>query len=83
MDQSVQAEFTKLAGLVSSEATVVAAVQTLLNGLSAQIAALKQAATATAGTPAEVIAAISNLESAVQANSTALSQAVTANTPAA
>lgn len=81
MDATVQAEFQKLVNDVAAEASIVSSVGTLLNGLSAQIAALKQSAQS-AGTPAEVVAAISALEASVTSNSAALSSAVTANTPA-
>lgn len=82
LDPTVQAEFAKLTADVAAQTSVIQSANTLLNGLTAQIAALKQTA-ASAGAPAEVIAAIGALETSVQSNSTTLAAAVTANTPAA
>jgi hypothetical protein len=82
LDSTVQAEFDKLIAAVHAEATIIGSASTLLNGLTAQIAALKNTAV-TAGAPADVIAAIDGVMTSVQSNSSALSAAVVANTPAA
>lgn len=63
---------------VANEQTVEASAITLLNGLTASIAALK-----TQGTDPATAAAIDALASQVETNTAGLSAAVTTNTPAA
>lgn len=63
---------------VAAEATVEQSAITLLNGLTAQIAALK-----TTQTDPATAAAIDALVTQVNSNSASLSGAVTANTPVA
>lgn len=81
LDATVQAKFDELKAEVTAESTgIVASVKTLLDGLSAQIAALKAAGGANPSP--ELVAAIDNLETAVKANRDALAAAVVANSPA-
>lgn len=69
---------TDLQADVAAETTVNQSAVTLLQGLSAQIAALKNA-----GTDPTTAAAIDALAAQVEGNTSSLSDAVTANTPAA
>ena len=63
---------------VAAQSTVIQSTNTLLSGLSAQIAALK-----TTQTDPATAAKIDALASQVEANTSNLSAAITANTPAA
>jgi cell division septum initiation protein DivIVA len=80
MNAQVQAKIDELRVKVEAETSVVQSAKTLLDGLSAQIAALKDAA---AGADPAVLDAITALETTVDSNKQALADAVTANTPAA
>ena len=78
MDAALQAKLDDLTAKVNQETTVNASAVTLLQGLTAEIAALKSTTTDPA-----VLAAIDTLASSVSAQTASLAAAVTANTPAA
>lgn len=77
MDAATQASLDKLNLAVTEQTTVEASVETLLTGLSAQIAALKAGVT----NPA-VIAALDAATAIITADNTKTAAAVVANTPA-
>ena len=72
------ADLSRLESDVEAQTSVVASVQTLLSGLAAQIADLKNSVT-----DPTAQAAIDALADKIEANSKALGDAVEANTPAA
>ncbi len=78
MTADVQAAIDKLKADVAAGTTVQQSAVTLLQGLNAQLAALKNTTT----DPATALA-LGDLSTALEANTTALSAAVVANTPAA
>jgi hypothetical protein len=78
MADDLKAKIDDLTTKVQAEATVEASAVTLLNGLSAEIAALKNTTTDPA-----TLAAIDALATSVSAQTSDLAAAVTANTPAA
>jgi D-serine deaminase-like pyridoxal phosphate-dependent protein len=73
--EKIMSTFADLQTAVTNETTVEASVITLLNGISAQLAA----ALAAGGSPTQIQAVIDQ----VNANAAAAAAAVTANTPAA
>jgi hypothetical protein len=75
-------EITALQASVAADTTVVTSAETLIGGISAQIAAAVAAAQA-AGATAAQLAAISAVQVTVDANKTGLAAAVAAGTPAA
>lgn len=76
MDATTQAKLDALAAAVAKLTTIEQSVETLLNGLSAQIAELKKGVTDPA-----VIAAIDAASAIVADNNAKFVAAVTANTP--
>jgi hypothetical protein len=78
MADDLKAKIDDLTTKVQAESTVTASAITLLNGLSAEIAALKNSTTDPA-----TLAAIDALASSVSSQTSDLAAAVTANTPAA
>jgi predicted nucleic acid-binding Zn-ribbon protein len=85
--QDIQAQITALQASVGKETTVVESVKTLVQGLAATIAALKQQladAIANGADPAALQAVLDSLtaaETTIEANTQALADAVTAGTP--
>lgn len=79
---ALDAAITKLQADVAAEKTVEDSAVTLLQGLSAQLAAALAAAANAGATPAQ-LQALTDLSTTLEANTTTLSAAVTANTPAA
>jgi hypothetical protein len=78
MNADIQAALDNLNTQVTAQTTVEDSIETLLTGLSAQIAALK-----TGVTDPAVIAAINSAAEIVANNVARAQAAVTANTPAA
>lgn len=78
MADDLKAKIDDLTTKVQAESTVTASAITLLNGLSAEIAGLKNSTTDPA-----TLAAIDALATSVSAQTSDLAAAVTANTPAA
>jgi hypothetical protein len=78
MADDLKAKIDDLTTKVQAESTVTASAITLLNGLSAEIAGLKNSTTDPA-----TLAAIDALASSVSSQTSDLAAAVTANTPAA
>jgi small basic protein len=79
MNAQVQAKLDTLAAEVAADRNVVNSAKTLLDGLSAQIAALK----GLQEDPAALVAALDNIVAGIDANKQALADAIVANTPAA
>jgi uncharacterized membrane protein YheB (UPF0754 family) len=82
MNKDVQTKLDDLTSKVAAETSVTQSVKTLLEGLSAQIAALKDQVAA-GGDPTEILAALDTIGATLATNNQALADAVTANTPAA
>lgn len=82
MNAAMQAKFDELKVKVEAETSVVQSAKTLMDGLSAQIAALKDQL-ANGGDPSAVTAALDELGAAIDAGKQALADAVVANTPQA
>jgi hypothetical protein len=76
MNADIQAKLDALAARVAAENTVIGSAETLLQGLSAQIAALKSTTTDPA-----VLAAIDNVTSGIDAKTAELAASIRANTP--
>ena len=81
MDAATQASIDKLNASVATQTTVEKSVETLLNGLAAQIAALKNSLPG--GTDPAVVTALDAATAIITANNTAAQAAVVANTPGA
>lgn len=78
VDAKTQADLDALNAAVAEQTTVESSVETLLNGLSAQIAALK-----TGQTDPAVLAVLEQAAAIVSGNNAKAKAAVVANTPAA
>jgi len=78
MNAQIQAAIDDLKSKVQAETTVIASAKTLMDGLVAQIAALKDQL-ANGGDPATVVAGLTDLGTLVQANRDALAGAVQAD----
>lgn len=74
-------QITALTNEVTKQTTVDASAVTLLQGLSAQLAAALAAAANAGATPAQ-LAALQALQTTLAGNDTTLAAAVVANTPA-
>ena len=79
---TVAAELSALQAQVATDTTVEGSALTLIQGISAQIAAATAAAQAAGATP-EQLAGFAAATAQLNANDTALASAVAANTPAA
>lgn len=79
---AIDDELTALQAQVATDTTVEQSAVTLINGISAQIAAAVAAAQAAGATPAQ-LAEITAITTSLGTNNTALAAAVAANTPAA
>jgi hypothetical protein len=77
MNAAVQAKIAELKDKVTAETNVVQSAITLLTGLSAIIAGLKD----NVEDPAAVLAAVGDIETAVDSAKQSLADAVVANTP--
>jgi hypothetical protein len=78
MNADLQAKLDALTASVAAENTVIGSAETLLSGLSAEIAALKSTTTEPA-----TLAAIDNITSGIDAKKAELAAAIVASTPAA
>lgn len=82
MATDIAATLAALKNDVAAQTTVIASVKTFIGGLSDQLAAALEAASA-AGATEDQLAELTALDAAVKSNTEALSAAVPANTPAA